>query len=271
VPAGDLAVVAVVIVFAGVVQLSTGFGFALAAVPLMTLAIDPHDAVIITLAVATFSNGFQAHEGRTIANRPVVLRMLAGAAVGAPLGLWVFVSADPAALRLGIGLAVIAATIALAQGVDLQNASAALDVTSGVVSGALTTSVGTNGPPLVFVLQARNFSPDQFRATITAVFLVLDIGSIVAFALAGEITRGIVVAVAAGLPALLVGAAIGLRLRRRLDPQRFRRAVLVLLVVAAISAVGSAVVTWGDEPGDDDAASLVSVRTSPTTARVSWA
>jgi uncharacterized membrane protein YfcA len=100
---------------------------------------------------------------------------------------------------------------------------------------------------------------------------VLDIGSIVAFALAGEITRGIVVAVAAALPALLVGAAIGLRLRRRLDPQRFRRAVLVLLVVAAISAVGSAVVTWGDEPGDDDAASLVSVRTSPTTARVSWA
>ena len=35
--------------------------------------------------------------------------------------------------------------------------------------GALTMSAGVNGPPLVFVLQARHFRPDRFRATITHV------------------------------------------------------------------------------------------------------
>jgi uncharacterized membrane protein YfcA len=257
VPAGDLLAVAAVVVFAGAVQLTTGFGFALAAVPLMALAIDPHDAVIITLALATFSNGYQAFEGRAAGDRPVALRMLAGAALGLPIGLWVFVVADPAVLRLGIGIAVIGAVVALARGVDLREASAALDVASGVVSGALTTSVGTNGPPLVFVLQARDFPPDRFRATITRVFFVLDIGSIVVFGLAGEIDRGIVEAVAVALPALFVGAVVGVRLRSRLDPRRFRRTVMVLLVLAAVSAIVSAAVSWdNDEEGESQPAAV---------------
>ena len=252
-PAGDLLAVALVVVFAGAVQLTTGFGFALAAVPLMALAIDPHDAVIITLALATFSNGYQAWEGRAVGvgDRPVALRMLAGAALGLPIGLWVFVVADPAVLRLGIGVAVIGAVVALARGVDLREASAALDVASGVVSGALTTSVGTNGPPMVFVLQARDFPPDRFRATITSVFFVLDIGSIIVFGVAGEIDRGIVEAVAVALPALLVGAVVGVRLRSRLDPARFRRTVMVMLVLAAVSAIASAAVSWGDDEEEE--------------------
>lgn len=274
-PAGDLLVVAVVVAFAGAVQLTTGFGFALAAVPLMTLAIDPHDAVIITLAVATFSNGYQAWEGRAVGDRPIALRMLAGAAVGLPIGLWVFVVADPSVLRLGIGLAVIVAVLALARGLDLRESSAALDVASGVVSGALTTSVGTNGPPMVFVLQARDFSPDRFRATITSVFLVLDIGSIAAFAVVGEIDAGILQAIAVSLPALLAGAVVGIRLRRRLDPMRFRRAVMVLLVVAAASAIGSAAASWGDDDEEglqaSGATAGVTDRTSSATARASWA
>jgi uncharacterized membrane protein YfcA len=251
VPAGDLLAVALVVLFAGAVQLTTGFGFALAAVPLMALAIDPHDAVIITLALATFSNGYQAWEGRTAGDRPVALRMLAGAALGLPIGLWVFVVADPAVLRLGIGIAVIGAVVALARGVDLREASAALDVAGGVVSGALTTSVGTNGPPLVFVLQARDFSPNRFRATITRVFFVLDIGSIIVFGVAGEINRGIVEAVAVALPALLVGAVVGVRIRSRLDPARFRRTVMVLLVLAAVSAIASAAASWGDDEEEE--------------------
>ena len=143
-----------------------------------------------------------------------------------------------------------------------------------MVSGALTTSVGTNGPPLVFVLQARDFAPDRFRATITSVFFVLDIGSIIVFGVAGEIDRGIVEAVAVALPALLVGAIVGVRLRSRLDPARFRRTVMVLLVLAAVSAIGSAVASWGDDEEEEShpaALPVVSPRTSTATALASSA
>jgi uncharacterized membrane protein YfcA len=240
VPAGDLAVVVAVVTLAATIQLSAGFGLALAAVPLMSLAIDPHDAVIITLGVATLTNGFQAWTGRVTRDGGVALRMIAGAAVGLPIGLALFLAADDQALGIAIGVAVLATVVSVARGVDLSGASPALDVGSGVAAGALTTSVGTNGPPLVFVLQARQFTPERFRATITTVFVVLDVTSMIVFAAVGELTGDLLLAILLSLPGLVVGAMLGIRIAARLDPRLFRRVVMVLLTVAAVSALTSA-------------------------------
>ena len=48
------------------------------------------------------------------------------------------------------------------------------------------------------------------------------------------------VAVVVALPALAIGAFAGIALRRHLDPARFRRLVLGLLVVAGVSTLVSA-------------------------------
>ncbi len=229
--------VAVVVAVAATVQLSAGFGFGLAAVPLLAVVLDPHDAVIVALGLATFTNSYQAWTGRHHADRGVVGRLLAGAAVGLPVGLLIFLWADDRVLGVFIGVAVLVAVAVIAAGLDLRHAGPALDVGGGVVSGALTMSAGVNGPPLVFVLQARHFRPDRFRGTITTVFAVLDIVSVVVFAAAGDIDSDVLAAIAVGLPGLALGAIAGTALRRHLDPPRFRRLVLVLLTVAGLSAL----------------------------------
>ena len=48
-------------------------------------------------------------------------------------------------------------------------------------------------------------------------------------------------AAAVALPALFIGQAVGLPLRRHVSPERFRVMVIVLLVLAAASAIASAV------------------------------
>ncbi len=108
-------------------------------------------------------------------------------------------------------------------------------------TGALTMSSGVNGPPLVFVLQARHFDQHRFRATVTTVFFVLDIVAVVTFAVTGDLDADVLAVVAASLPGLALGAVIGIALRRHLDPRRFRALVLVLLVVAGLSTLVSAV------------------------------
>jgi uncharacterized membrane protein YfcA len=143
-------------------------------------------------------------------------------------------------LGLLIGAAVLAAVVVIAAGLDLRHAGPALDVGGGLLAGAFTMSTGVNGPPMVFVLQARHFSPDRFRATITTVFATLDIVSIVVFAITGELRSTALAAIAVALPGLVVGAVAGLWLRRHLDRVRFRRLVLGLLTVAGVSAVISA-------------------------------
>ena len=111
-----------------------------------------------------------------------------------------------------------------------------------MLSGALTMSAGVNGPPLVFVLQARHFPPARFRGTITTVFVMLDMFSVVVFAAIGDLDGAVLTAIAVALPGLAVGAFAGVSLRRHLDPPRFRWLVLVLLTVAGVSAIIAALV-----------------------------
>jgi uncharacterized membrane protein YfcA len=240
VAAGALAGVTLVVAMAATVQLSAGFGFGLAAVPLLALVLDAHDAVVVALTLATFTNGYQARAGRHQADRGVAGRMLAGAAVGLPVGLLVFLRVDDRVLGAIIGVAVLVAVAVIALGLDLRHAGPGLDVAGGVLSGALTMSAGVNGPPLVFVLQARHFDPVRFRATITTVFFVLDVVSVAVFTATGDLDAEVVRAVIAALPGLALGAVTGVALRRHLDARRFRVLVLGLLTVAGVSAIASA-------------------------------
>lgn len=234
--------VAAVVAVAASVQLAAGFGFGLAAVPLLAIVLDPHEAVVVALGLATFTNGYQAWTGRRHTDRAVVTRLLAGAVVGLPLGLLVFVAVDDQVLGIVIGMVVLVAVVVIAAGLDLRHAGPALDVGGGLLSGAMTMSAGVNGPPLVFVLQARHFPPDRFRSTITTVFATLDVIAVIVFAATGDLRGSVLLAIAVALPGLALGATVGVAMRRHLDPPRFRRLVLALLTVAGISAVVSALV-----------------------------
>ena len=239
--AAALAGVALVVALAATVQLSAGFGFGLAAVPLMAIVLDPHDAVVVALTLATFTNGYQAWSGRDHADRPVIGRLLGGAIVGLPIGLVVFLRVEDRVLSAIIGVAVLVAVAVIAMGLDLRHAGPGLDVAGGALAGALTMSAGVNGPPMVFVLQARHFDQVRFRATITSVFFVLDVVSVVVFAATGDLDRDALAAVAVALPGLALGAVAGIWLRQQLDARRFRGLVLGLLTVAGVSAIASAI------------------------------
>ena len=115
-----------------------------------------------------------------------------------------------------------------------------LDVGAGFLSGVLNTSISTNGPPLVFVLQSRHLPPDAFRGTINTVFACCNVFSITLFLLAGKVTSDGVVAAAVALPALLAGQLAGFPLRRHVAGERFRVLVLALLALAAFTSIAAA-------------------------------
>jgi uncharacterized protein len=93
----------------------------------------------------------------------------------------------------------------------------------------------------VFALHARNLAPHTFRATISMIFSLSNVVGITLFVVAGKVNRDGLVAAAVALPAMGIGQLLGLPLRRRVDPARFRVLTLALLVVAAISAIAASV------------------------------
>jgi uncharacterized membrane protein YfcA len=232
-----LAVIVVSVLLASMVQTISGFGFALLSVPLMTLAINVHNAVVVSTLVGVMTTTVLAWRLRSHADRVLTRRLAVGAYAGMPIGLAIFTAVGERTLLRLLGAAVVMAVILLMAGLDLRSRGRSVELAAGFVAGVLGTSVSTNGPPIVFALQARKLTADQFRATISAVFAVSNLGAITAFALAGKVTRDGLTASALCVPALFAGQLLGHPIRRRVQGDRFRRLVLGLLLIVAVRII----------------------------------
>jgi uncharacterized protein len=233
--------VALAVGFAAAVQIVAGFGFGLLSVPLMTMAIPTKDAVVASSLLGMLMTTWQAWHGRGQVDRPVAKRMITAAYLGMPAGLVVYSTVDDNALRLLLGVAVLAAVVALFLRYPRRQVGAVFDYSCGFVSGVLNTSLSTNGPPLVFGLQARQLSPDVFRSTISTVFAFSNVLSVALFASFGKVTGDGLRAALIAAPCMLAGQALGYPLRKRVQPEQFRWLVLGLLALAATSAIYFAV------------------------------
>ncbi|TSA52314.1 MAG: sulfite exporter TauE/SafE family protein [Actinobacteria bacterium] len=235
-----LLIVAVIILVTSVIQATAGFGFSLLAVPVMVLFIDLHQAVIIATLLGTVSNFGQAWQLRHHHDREIAKIFIAASCLGAPFGFTLFRYGNQNVMKALLGCAVLFGVWMLARGRDLQHAHKALDWTMGWVSGVLLMATSTNGPPIVFTLQARRLPPDVQRATLNLIFSVTGVSSIIIFAVAGKIQLNDLRVALITTPLMLLGVFIGTRVRVHIDAVRFRQMVLVLLTLGGVSSLISA-------------------------------
>jgi uncharacterized membrane protein YfcA len=234
-----LLLVAGFFVLAGIVQALSGFGSALVSVPLLALVLGARDAVVLSVLVSLVLCAGVAMRERRHVDRVVAWRLLAWSVPALGLGLGVARLASERSISLLVGAVVVLAALLLAIGVRLPDTPLAQGA-AGVASGALLTSTGLNGPPLVIALAARRSEPRTTRATLQFVFAVQDV-----LALAGFVALGLVSPVLLGYAVLGVvgmwgGWMVGGFGFRRLSRGGFDRVVLLVLVASGVSAVVSA-------------------------------
>ena len=227
---GQLIVVAVAIFSAAFVQMLAGFGFALLAMPIMTLAVPVEEAVVIVAIFGLATTGWQSIHLRRDAEPGLVRRLTLFSLLGMPLGLVVLNVVDDRTLRIVLGVSVLTRHLCCWRGVSASpHVGPGLDAGCGFLSGVLNTSLGTNGPPLVFDLQARGLDADSFRATISAVFVFSNIVALLLFIADGKVTERRAVRCCSSGPG--VGARPGPRLAG--SPSCARRAIPPAGAVAA--------------------------------------
>lgn len=233
----QLVVVAVAIFVAAFTQVIAGFGFGLLSMPIMTLAIPVEEAVVVSTLLGMVSTSWMGWHLRSDMERPLAKRLTLAAFVGMPLGLWILNVVSDRSLRLALGISVLVATALLVRRINLAHVGPRMDIGLGFVSGVLNTSLSTNGPPLVFDLQARQLKPAQFRATIAAVFALSNVVALSLFIAGGKVTNDGVHAALVALPAWALGQGLGWPVRKHVDGERFRVLVLVLLFLAGTTAI----------------------------------
>jgi uncharacterized membrane protein YfcA len=237
VSAQEIVWICLVVAGASATQAISGFGFALIAVPLLSLFIEPQIAVVLATVVGAFSSTFQAIADRKYAQKKLVRRLAISAYIGMPFGLVVFIVVSESVLRFIVGIVVLVAALILMRGFSISHANRKLDWILGWASGVLATSTSTNGPPLVFLLQAKKLSPQSFRASINVVFSLTSIGAIALFAISGNITSDDFGSIAISVPMLMLGLAIGYKVRPRINAGQFSVLVFILLIGSALSAL----------------------------------
>ena len=225
------------------VQSTTGFGFALVLSPALFAVMDPVEAVmaLLVLGVALsllvlFERGRPEHvDWRSLA--PMLVAALPGLAVGAVA----LTQLSKEALQVAVGVAVVAVAAwqlrRRRRGGGHPRLSRGAGIWAGFVSGALTTSINVNGPPIVLWLEARGASPEEFRASLAATFLALDFsgGALLLVAQgSGSIKPG---TVAPLLGLVVAGYALGAVAFRRLNRERFYTVVLALVACTGAASI----------------------------------
>ncbi|HSK26697.1 MAG TPA: sulfite exporter TauE/SafE family protein, partial [Jiangellales bacterium] len=231
-----------ILALAAAVQAVSGFGFALTAVPLLTLAVGPRTAVVTVLLVGlVLSVGVALRERGHVRRRDAIAVGVAGL-VGMPLGLLLLTTTSERVLTTVIAVVLLASVVLIGRGIRLPR-GLRTEVGAGLLSGALLTSTSMNGPPRVVAFQAQGLPARERRATLATVFVVHGATAVALVTASGQVTEGVATLAVAGIPALAVGWLAGDRLFRRLEPVGFRRVVLAMLTVTALVALAGAL--WG--------------------------
>jgi uncharacterized membrane protein YfcA len=237
---GAWAAIAAIVAAAGLAQGLSGFGFSLVSIPLLALVVPVKAAIVGGAVLGLVQSGLVvARDHRHVEWRSAAV-LVAAALVGMPIGLLVITRVPEEPLQVVIAVTVLVFTGLLWRRVRLPTGSLPAEVGVGVTSGMLSTSTGMSGPPLVIALQARGVAPSAFRATLAVVFVSGSALSFLLFWWRGLVTTDAVRVAAAGLPGLLVGILIGEVAFRRVDQERFRTIVLILLVASAALGLAGA-------------------------------
>ena len=232
--------IAVLGVFAAsVLRGFTGFGFGLAAVPLLTLALPPAKVVpfVTVLQVLVGLSGLRA--AWRIADWRAVLGLGPGFVLGVPIGLVVLTEVPANGVRLAIGLLITLSVVVLWRRVRLPpRPSRGVTLAAGLVSGVMNGLASMGGPPVVVYLLALSREAAVARASSIVYFLFAAVVTVLPMAARGLVDREVLVWSAASIPVLVLGSALGSWAFTRARPQHHRLTTLVVLSLLAAALIG---------------------------------
>lgn len=255
--AGTLVLACLSVAVAGVLRGLTGFGFALAAVPLLSMFLVPAQAVALVICMQALVGFRDVVQVGRLVEWPAVARLSAGAVVGTPAGVALLAWLNPAAMRLaiaalvGIGLAMLlrpgrapVPAPVPAPGGEAPSARGALP--TGVLSGLFGGLAAMAGPPAIVWFMRGGRPPAVMRASLMVFFFATSVIAAPMLVWNGVLDLEVLILGLCALPVLILSTSAGARLFARTSDAGYRRVALgVLAAMAAASALRGALDLMG--------------------------
>ncbi|MBX2804390.1 MAG: sulfite exporter TauE/SafE family protein [Hyphomicrobiales bacterium] len=234
----DLLVLSVTSLVAGFLKGVTGFGFALAAVPLYSLIVSPLQAVVIAQIVQIAQAPVEIYQNYRSVNRKAVVLLCMGALVFTPIGAVLTTRLPADVMRLAICFAVLAGLALLISQFRIPDGKGPA-ITAGAFAGLLGGLAAMPGPPAVAYFLGRGADKAASRASLLLFFAftaVLALSIMIIATGSRALHLDIIVASAMSYPASMVGAYAGTLVFQRLGDAHYRYAALGVLFISALLA-----------------------------------
>ncbi|MBT3189251.1 MAG: sulfite exporter TauE/SafE family protein [Anaerolineae bacterium] len=216
----------------------SGFGVALVAMALLPNIIGIKDAIVLVALVAFVVDFGVLLRYRDSLQFKKVLPLILASFVGVPLGIFLLRRADE-----GLALAILGITLAgyalyALSGLRLLELKGkAWAYGTGFFGGLLGGAYNTPGPPIIMYASCKKWEPDVFKGNLQTFFIQNSIIVIIGHWASGNFTPDILSIFWRGSPYLLAGLFAGLAMDRWINPEVFRKIVLVLLVVMGLRLI----------------------------------
>lgn len=165
---------------------------------------------------------------------------LAGGVMGLPLGLYVLLNARPALYVSAVGLLLVLYSLFMVfrRPMTVRRQHIAFDAVAGLLGGITGGAAALPGMPVTIWCSFKGWSKEQQRALYQPFILSVQVGAILAMILLGPTTGRPVSLDFSGvvyLPAMILGANLGMAFFRRLNDRQFSLAVNILLIVSGLA------------------------------------
>lgn len=225
----------IILFTANVIQAITGFAGTLLAMPLSMMLIGVHEAKVILNIMAVLSCLILASKSRKHIQPKILLNIIAWMAAGMVFGIWIFEH-----LSLNILLpfyAVMIILIALKKLLIQNEIKMSKWMLNGVLlaAGIIHGMFVAGGALLVVYASTVLKNKENFRATVAAVWVVLNTGLMISDFVQGYMTPGVIKMAGISILPLLLAIYVGNKIHEKIDQKIFMKITYILLLASGIS------------------------------------
>ena len=231
------------ILLASFLQGITGFGFALIAVPLLSLFIPEIRNITPIIVIYSFlTNIIIVYKSRHYIDFKKIIPLIIFGIIATPIGTYLLLYVKVNTLKIIIGSIITFTAFAMFKNskIKIKNQSLSYGIV-GLLSGFLNGSTGLSGPPVVLFLTNQNTDKEIFRANLTFYGISTNIFAIIIFSVEGIINTSVLNFTLLYLPALIIGVLAGIKISTKINQIIFRNLTIYLIAFLGLYTVISAI------------------------------
>lgn len=210
----------------------SGFGFAILAIPLLTLVIDIKSAITLSVTCSLFISLYNIVSLKQFFSLASLKELLIGSFIGIPLGASLLRRSHAELVEFLLGMLIVAfVLLSISKLVKLHGLSDRWGYLFGLVSGISGGAVSISGPPVLIYSYMRGWGKEEFKGVFAAYIFITGI-----FIQVSHITTGLATYTTFKLflglsPFLFIGGFAGHYYFKSIDTVLFKKIVLFILTI----------------------------------------